>query len=198
MDEERPSRQHGLDRDDSLPFRSLYQRKQGPSSSKVRSKYSKPVNEEPPSMANKFGNVSGLSSSHGSSLQGSLSSVTPSEEVELRLLEDEMMTLSNDFHQGRMRAFGDQTSQVFGQLDLFRERQEKLARKHIEMDRRLNEQRDVDDVPTPESLEENYRLFGTDADHVTEVLDDLDKLSTELQKFVVHGIDAKVDSNSGS
>ncbi|XP_067099678.1 coiled-coil domain-containing protein 28B [Osmerus mordax] len=87
---------------------------------------------------------------------------------DVREMEGGLLNLLNDFHSGKLQAFGKVCS--FQQLEHVREMQEKLARLHFSLDSHVEE------------LSEDQRK--TAADHNLEhLLCNLEELSTSIQKL---------------
>ncbi|ELT97105.1 hypothetical protein CAPTEDRAFT_160603 [Capitella teleta] len=63
---------------------------------------------------------------------------------DVRQVEEGLLQLLNDFHTGKLQAFG--TSGTFEKMDQVREQQERLARMHFELDTLPEMQHGVDSV----------------------------------------------------
>ncbi|XP_032015965.1 coiled-coil domain-containing protein 28B isoform X2 [Hylobates moloch] len=119
----------------------------------------------------------GGSGSAGTPLQHSfLTEVTDVYEMEGGLLN-----LLNDFHSGRLQAFGKECS--FEQLEHVREMQEKLARLHFSLDVCAEEEDDEEEEDgVTEGLPEEQKKTMADR-NLDQLLSNLEDLSNSIQKL---------------
>lgn len=87
---------------------------------------------------------------------------------DVREMEQGLLNLLNDFHSGKLQAFGKVCS--FEQLEHVREMQEKLARLHFSLDSHVEE------------LSEDQRKGASDH-NLEHLLSNLEELSTSIQKL---------------
>ncbi|RVE57062.1 hypothetical protein OJAV_G00212540 [Oryzias javanicus] len=87
---------------------------------------------------------------------------------DVREMEGGLLNLLNDFHSGKLQAFGKVCS--FEQLEHVREMQEKLARLHFSLDSHVEE------------LSEDQRKCASDH-NLEHLLSNLEELSTSIQKL---------------
>ncbi|XP_076841827.1 coiled-coil domain-containing protein 28B isoform X1 [Brachyhypopomus gauderio] len=87
---------------------------------------------------------------------------------DVREMEGGLLNLLNDFHSGKLQAFGKVCS--FEQLEHVREMQEKLARLHFSLDSHVEE------------LSEDQRKNASDR-NLEHLLTNLEELSTSIQKL---------------
>ncbi|XP_006003294.1 coiled-coil domain-containing protein 28B isoform X2 [Latimeria chalumnae] len=87
---------------------------------------------------------------------------------DVREMEGGLLNLLNDFHSGKLQAFGKECS--FEQLEHVRGMQEKLARLHFNMDSRAEE------------LSEEHKKTVTDG-NLEQLLTNLEELSNSIQKL---------------
>ncbi|CAL8272177.1 unnamed protein product [Merluccius merluccius] len=87
---------------------------------------------------------------------------------DVREMEGGLLNLLNDFHSGKLQAFGKVCS--FEQLEHVREMQEKLARLHFSLDSHVEE------------LSEDQRKSASDR-NLEHLLCNLEELSTSIQKL---------------
>ncbi|CAL8286122.1 unnamed protein product [Lota lota] len=87
---------------------------------------------------------------------------------DVREMEGGLLNLLNDFHSGKLQAFGKVCS--FEQLEHVREMQEKLARLHFSLDSHVEE------------LSEDQRKSASDH-NLEHLLCNLEELSTSIQKL---------------
>ncbi|XP_030054390.1 coiled-coil domain-containing protein 28A [Microcaecilia unicolor] len=83
-------------------------------------------------------------------------------------MEKGLLSLLNDFHSGKLQAFGHECS--IEQMEHVREMQEKLARLHLELYGELEE------------LPEDKRKIASDS-NLDKLLSDLEELSSSIQKL---------------
>nr|XP_033792167.1 coiled-coil domain-containing protein 28A [Geotrypetes seraphini]XP_033792168.1 coiled-coil domain-containing protein 28A [Geotrypetes seraphini] len=83
-------------------------------------------------------------------------------------MEKGLLSLLNDFHSGKLQAFGHECS--IEQMEHVREMQEKLARLHLELYGELEE------------LPEDKRKIANDS-NLDKLLSDLEELSSSIQKL---------------
>ncbi|XP_006013368.2 coiled-coil domain-containing protein 28A isoform X1 [Latimeria chalumnae] len=83
-------------------------------------------------------------------------------------MERGLLSLLNDFHSGKLQAFGNECS--IDQMEHVREMQEKLARLHFELYGELEE------------LPEDQRRIATDS-NLDKLLSNLEELSSSIQKL---------------
>lgn len=83
-------------------------------------------------------------------------------------MEKGLLSLLNDFHSGKLQAFGNECS--IGQMEHVREMQEKLARLHFDL------YGEVDEMP------EDQRKMASDT-NMDKLLLNLEELSTSIQKL---------------
>ncbi|XP_055978935.1 coiled-coil domain-containing protein 28B isoform X2 [Sorex fumeus] len=94
-------------------------------------------------------------------------------------MEGGLLSLLNDFHSGRLQAFGKECS--FEQLEHVREMQEKLARLHFSLDVCGEEEEDEDGGLT-EGLPEEQKQTMADR-NLDQLLSNLEDLSNSIQKL---------------
>ncbi|KAG5856040.1 hypothetical protein ANANG_G00003670 [Anguilla anguilla] len=87
---------------------------------------------------------------------------------DVREMEGGLLNLLNDFHSGKLQAFGKVCS--FEQLEHVRELQEKLARLHFSLDSHVEE------------LSEDQRKTASDR-NLEHLLGNLEELSSSIQKL---------------
>lgn len=58
---------------------------------------------------------------------------------EMRRIQEELSSVSDDFKKGKMQAFGPNTGAVFAALDEIRDKQEALGQAHIQLGKTFNE-----------------------------------------------------------
>ncbi|XP_027631354.1 coiled-coil domain-containing protein 28B isoform X1 [Tupaia chinensis] len=140
-------------------------------SPKQRAKFKRAGKEKcRPSLAGGGGGSAGTPLQHSS-----LTEVTDVYEMEGGLLN-----LLNDFHSGRLQAFGKECS--FEQLERVREMQEKLARLHFSLDVCGEEEDDEDDDGVTERLPEEQKKTMADR-NLDQLLSNLEDLSNSIQKL---------------
>ncbi|XP_020497813.1 coiled-coil domain-containing protein 28A [Labrus bergylta] len=83
-------------------------------------------------------------------------------------MENGLLSLLNDFHSGKLQAFGNECS--IGQMEHVREMQEKLARLHFDL------YGEVDEMP------EDQRKVACDT-NMDKLLTNLEELSSSIQKL---------------
>ncbi|EDL80561.1 rCG31407, isoform CRA_b [Rattus norvegicus] len=96
-------------------------------------------------------------------------------------MEGGLLNLLNDFHSGRLQAFGKECS--FEQLEHVREMQEKLARLHFSLDvcgEEEDEEEEEDGVT--EGLPEEQKKTMADR-NLDQLLSNLEDLSNSIQKL---------------
>ncbi|XP_067675885.1 coiled-coil domain-containing protein 28B-like [Haliotis asinina] len=99
--------------------------------------------------------------------------------ADVREMEQGLLGLLEDFHSGKLRAFGG--GGTFEKMDQIREQQEKLARLHFEMDI----QQDMHRLNSDEAR-------TTANDNLSKLIDQLHGLSTSIQTLQTH------DTNGGA
>uniref|UniRef100_V9KRC2 Coiled-coil domain-containing protein 28B n=1 Tax=Callorhinchus milii TaxID=7868 RepID=V9KRC2_CALMI len=87
---------------------------------------------------------------------------------DVREMEGGLLNLLNDFHSGKLQAFGKECS--FEQMEHVREMQEKLARLHFSLDSHVEE------------LSEDQKKNASDR-NLEQLLTNLEELSTSIQKL---------------
>ncbi|XP_022430791.1 alpha-taxilin isoform X3 [Delphinapterus leucas] len=95
-------------------------------------------------------------------------------------MEGGLLNLLNDFHSGRLQAFGKECS--FEQLEHVREMQEKLARLHFSLDVCGEEEEEEEEDGVTEGLPEEQKKTMADR-NLDQLLSNLEDLSNSIQKL---------------
>jgi len=95
-------------------------------------------------------------------------------------MEGGLLNLLNDFHSGRLQAFGKECS--FEQLEHVREMQEKLARLHFSLDVCGEEEDEEEEDGVTEGLPEEQKKTMADR-NLDQLLSNLEDLSNSMYPF---------------
>ncbi|XP_040475114.1 coiled-coil domain-containing protein 28B isoform X1 [Ursus maritimus] len=96
-------------------------------------------------------------------------------------MEGGLLNLLNDFHSGRLQAFGKECS--FEQLEHVREMQEKLARLHFSLDVCGEEEEEEEEDGVTEGLPEEQKKTMADR-NLDQLLSNLEDLSNSMYPFL--------------
>lgn len=107
--------------------------------------------------------------------------------ADVRTMEHGLLQLLNDFHCGKLQAFGNPAT--FSKMDAIRVQQEQLARQHFEMD--LLIPRTANRLSSEESRKENTEKMDKLVQQLHSLSTSVQTLQTDMGKTELHGKGSK-------